>query len=70
LLATFAFYRRIDEFNVWILFIPIVAVTLVHVATFSVPRFTCVIEPFLIVLAVIAVSNRPRADARGTALSV
>jgi hypothetical protein len=57
LLAIAAFYRRIQDFNVWILFLPIVALTLVHGAMFSTPRFTCTVEPFLVILAVLALCD-------------
>ncbi len=42
-------YRRV--FHAWILFTPVIVITLVHIAFFSYPRYTVPLEPLLIVLA-------------------
>ena len=42
-------YRR--DFNARIIFIPIAALTIVHVASYSGPRYTFIAEPFAICLA-------------------
>lgn len=57
ILAVFGFYKGIKTFDAWILFIPIIALTLVHIAMFSSPRFTYPIEPFAIILATIAIKS-------------
>lgn len=53
ILAIIGFVKHIRDFDAWILFAPIINITLVHAATFSEARYTCTIEPCLIVLAVI-----------------
>jgi hypothetical protein len=58
ILAILGFYRRAKDFDAWVLFVPIVAITLVHVAMFSTPRFTYVVEPFLVILATMALNKK------------
>jgi len=43
-------YRR--SFHAWILFTPVVVITLGHTVFFSYPRYTLPVEPLLVVLAV------------------
>ncbi|MFN8627886.1 MAG: hypothetical protein U0587_18150, partial [Candidatus Binatia bacterium] len=54
-LVGFWFGARTRE--AWILVLPVLTVTVVHIATFSTPRFTYVVEPCLAVLAVAAVGR-------------
>jgi hypothetical protein len=53
LIALVGFWLRRKQYEAWLLLGPIVAITVVHVAMFSSPRFTYVVEPFLIALAVV-----------------
>lgn len=49
--AVVTFVRHIREERVWIMATPILVITAVHIAFFSTPRFTYVVEPFVIILA-------------------
>lgn len=51
--AIIEFSRNIKKTEVWLLFLPIVIITAIHTLFFSTPRFTYVIEPFAIILAVV-----------------
>ncbi len=51
LLAAAGLWRHRRDRRAWLLAAPILAVTLVHVAFFAVPRFTFVAEPLAVVLA-------------------
>jgi hypothetical protein len=51
-LAIIGLASRRYRSSAWLVFAPILCVTIVHVATFSTPRFTYVAEPSLIILAV------------------
>lgn len=51
--AIVAFCFNFKKVDFWILFLPILIITLIHTLFFSTPRFTYVIEPFAIILAVI-----------------
>jgi hypothetical protein len=57
LLAVYEMFRGYKDVNHWILFSPILVLTIVHVPLFSMPRFNVVVEPFLIILAVLALNS-------------
>ena len=48
------FWRR-REWAIWVLFMPVLVVTLIHVMTFSNHRFVAPLEPLLFVLSIMAV---------------
>ena len=51
ILAMVGFWRHRQSFDAWILFTPLITLTLVHVVLYSAPRYTFVVEPLLIILA-------------------
>ena len=57
LLAVYQMVNRYRDLNHWILFSPILVITMVHVPLFSMPRFNVVVEPCLIILVVLALDN-------------
>lgn len=57
LLAVYEIFRQYRDVNHWILFSPILVLTLVHIPLFSMPRFNVVVEPFLIILAILALNS-------------
>jgi hypothetical protein len=57
ILVIIGFCRGPRDFDTWILFFPIVSITLVHGMMHSSPRYTAVVEPCLIILAVASLRN-------------
>jgi hypothetical protein len=51
--AGYGFWKA-RTYQAWLLLIPVMVVTLIHVAYFSNPRFTVTVEPFVVILAVAA----------------
>jgi len=58
ILAMLAFYKQRKKFDVWVVLIPIFALTILHVITYSSPRYTFTVEPLLISLACIFFSRK------------
>jgi hypothetical protein len=51
--AVIGFCSNFKKVEIWILFMPILLITVIHTLFFSTPRFTYVIEPLTIILAAI-----------------
>ncbi|EKD71441.1 MAG: glycosyl transferase family protein [uncultured bacterium] len=58
ILGIIGFWKYRNNFDAWVLFIPILALSIIHVATYSSPRYTFTVEPLLICLASISLSKR------------
>lgn len=56
ILGVVGFYNARRLFRAWAIFLPVVMLTLIHVAFYSFPRYTFVVEPLLIVLVAEAVT--------------
>lgn len=56
-LVIIGFWRGPRDYDTWILFSPIIAITSVHFLMHSSPRYTTVVEPCLIVLAVVSLKQ-------------
>lgn len=52
-LAMIGFLKNLRQIKLWVPFLPILVITIIHTLFFSTTRFTYVIEPFAIILAVI-----------------
>ncbi|HWC90941.1 MAG TPA: hypothetical protein VG433_14825, partial [Pirellulales bacterium] len=59
-LAIAGLWLRRRDVEVWYVFTPIVAITLVHVSMFAGPRFTFTAEPSIVLLAACAALTKPK----------
>lgn len=58
ILGIIGFWKFRKNFDAWAVLMPIVALTIVHVATYSSPRYTVSVEPLLICLASLSFFKR------------
>lgn len=59
ILGLFGLWKYRSKFEAWIIAMPIIALSIIHIALYSSPRYTYSVEPLLICLASMSLIRRP-----------